>query len=82
MILYIVYCIMFEFFEHVEAFWFGFEAFWFELKLILVLRLFGLRPYVCFWKYSGSAIVLNEDGSIGVVQQHGRDGRKSEEKEK
>ena len=42
MILYIVYCIMFEFFEHVEAFWFGFEAFWFELKLILVLRLFGL----------------------------------------
>ena len=33
---------MFELFEHVEAFWFGFEAFWFELKLILVLRLFGL----------------------------------------
>ena len=28
------------------------------------------------------AFVLNEDGSIGVVRQHGRDGRKSEEEGK
>ena len=32
----LVYCIMFEMFEHVKAFWFGFEAFWFELKLIFI----------------------------------------------
>ena len=38
----VCYCIMFELFEHVKAFWFGFLDFWFELKLILVLRPFGL----------------------------------------
>ena len=28
---------MFKLFEHDEAFWFGFEAFWFELKLIKII---------------------------------------------